>query len=57
MIGGIGNMFVAVQCQNVKVMQSQKSVGKRPSRLSQGSQVSTQCSECQIGEKLKVVNL
>ena len=34
-------------------MQSQTSVGKRPSRLSQGSQVSMQCSECQSGEKFK----
>ena len=34
MIGGRENMFVSVQCQNVKVMQSQTSVGKRPSSLS-----------------------
>ena len=34
-------------------MQSQTCVGKRPSRLSQGSQVSMQCSECQSGEKFK----
>ena len=37
--------------QNVKVMQSETSVGKRPSRLFQGSQVSTQSSECQSGSK------
>ena len=38
---------------NVKVMQSQTSVGKRPSRLSSGSQVSMQSSECQSGWKFK----
>ena len=45
-------MFVSsCSAQNVKVMKSQTSVGKRPSRLSKGGQVSMQCSECQRGEK------
>ena len=34
-------------------MKSQTSVGKRPSRLSFGSQVSMLCSECQSGGKFK----
>ena len=41
------------RAQNVNVMKSQTSVGKRPSRLSQGSQVSMRRCECQSGEKFK----
>ena len=37
-------------------MQSQTSVGKRPSRLSHGSQVSMECTECESGEKQARVN-
>ena len=42
--------------QNVKVMKSQTSVGQHPSRLSLGSQVSIQNSECESGEKQARVN-
>ena len=38
-------------------MKSQTAVGKRPSRLSLGSQVSTRCSECQSGEKFKTTRV
>ena len=48
-----GTCLCLCSAQNVKVMKSQTSVGKRPSRLSQGSQVSMQCSECESCWKFK----
>ena len=48
-----GTCLCLCSAQNVKVMKSQTNVGKRPSRLSQGSQVSMQCSECQSNGNLK----